>query len=123
MRALLTAAVLLLCPAFAVCQTIIAEAQIPEEYRMALTVQVVEADGDPATVELLATRPDGKQSVGRVGCAGPWIYPGADPVQSFFSLTTVVQIHGRHYWLVRDFQSPRVILKQMDAPTCGEGVN
>jgi hypothetical protein len=95
-------------------QTVVAEVQLPEAYRNA-SVQVVEADGNPDTIELLAVRSDGLQSVGRLECAGPWINPAEVP-DLYWSYAQVVLLHGRHYWLVRSFTSPRVILRRMDVP-------
>lgn len=97
-------------------QTVVATATLPEAYRQA-SVQVVEADGNPATIELLATRRDGMQSVGRPACAGPWIFPDA-VAKLPWAYSTVVELWGRHYWIVRSFMTDQVVVLQMDAPTC-----
>lgn len=83
----------------------------------AATVQPIEADGDPATIELLAVRhADGWYSVGRPSCAGPWFNPRAGV--SWWSSITVGMLNGRHVLLVRDYGSTALDAIALHAPTC-----
>ncbi len=98
-------------------QTIVADVTLPDAYRDA-SIQVVEADGNPDTVELLAIRPDGAHSVGRPTCVGPWLYPSLGSGMTWLSQVAVIQIKGRHYWLIKAPGSARVVVRQMDPPAC-----
>ena len=88
-------------------QTIVADVTLPDAYRDA-SIQVVEADGNP----------DGAHSVGRPTCVGPWLYPSLGSGMTWLSQVAVIQIKGRHYWLIKAPGSARVVVRQMDPPAC-----
>lgn len=86
------------------------------------TVRTVEADGNPATVELLAVRhSDGAYSVGAVrtvGCAGPWFSPRAGLPVSVFSSIAVERVAGRDVLFVRDLSGAAIYVVSLHSPPC-----
>lgn len=105
-------------------QLIVGYALLPPAYGIAIDVRVIEADGDPRTVEILAVTDDGRLSVGRPECAGPWFRAtdenGDDEPESIGSWS-VGRLGDRDYLLIRPgfYLDRRVIVKSLTPPTCG----
>lgn len=84
-------------------------------------VRVIEADGDPDTIELLATRLDGLFSVAAIrgtSCAGAWFNPRTILPLSPWSVVSVERVQGRDVLLVREMTSSALYAVALTAPTC-----
>lgn len=85
-------------------------------------VRTVEADGNPATVELLAVRnSDGLHSVGAIrgtACAGAWFNPRAGLPVSIFASVAVQRLGDRDVLIVREANGVAMYAVGLTVPGC-----
>lgn len=105
--------------AAAAAQTLVATIDLAALGYSQAVVRTVEADGNPATLELLAIRnSDGLYSVARGSCAGPWFNPRAGLPVSVFAAVTVNRVGAVDLLMVRDVNGSPAYGVSLNAPNC-----
>lgn len=122
-KAIYSVVFVLLVAAVAAGQTLAGAVNLAAMGYGAATVRTVEADGNTATVELLATRSaDGWYSVAAVrgagGCAGAWFNPRASLPVGPFSSVSVERVGAVDVLMVRDFNGTTAYAVALVVPPC-----
>lgn len=122
-RALLFLPLLLLLAAVPTAQTVFTVLEWAALGYPGATVSLIEADGNPATVEVLAIRhSDQLYSVGSwrtTLCRGAWFSPWANAgTTPFLSPVSVQRFGGRDYLFVQPYGTPQTVVLTLTPPPC-----